>query len=195
MPLGRPLFFVMSIHVSPRSTDFHIPLSGPPLVKVHGSRFACHIAANIILEFFGLIDRSIPPVSGLLYNTFFQLLPPSTDLKIPRSLFGPKACPSAETYNILWSLGSILILEICCVSFNPIFSHVLPPSVVLYTPSPWQRLPRIQASPVPTYITFGSDCEISIAPIDALVKNPSEIFSQYVPPSSVFQTPPPLAPK
>src|SRR5256885_8598675 len=55
--------------------------------------------------------------------------------------------------------------EICCVSARPRKVHVRPPSVVLNTPSPWETLPRIAYSPVPTYTTSGFDSLTPIAPI------------------------------
>jgi hypothetical protein len=56
-------------------------------------------------------------------------------------------------------------------------------------------LPRIGASPVPTYTTLGSDSDTAIAPIDPVRKSLSESTCQFEPPSVVFQTPPPVAPK
>src|SRR5438094_9970264 len=53
---------------------------------------------------------------------------------------------------------------ICCVSASPSEVHVLPPSVVFQTPSPWDTLPRIGTSPVPTYTTSGLDSETPLAP-------------------------------
>src|SRR2546428_5303350 len=81
------------------------------------------------------------------------------------------------------------------VSSSPTCFHVLPASVDLYTPSPCETFPRMGDSPIPTYTTFGSDSEIPMAPTDPVLKYSSEIGSQLMPPSLVFQTPPPVAPK
>jgi len=43
--------------------------------------------------------------------------------------------------------------------------------------------------------TFGSNAATAIAPTEARWKYPSETLSQYIPPSVVFQTPPPVEPK
>ncbi len=43
-------------------------------------------------------------------------------------------------------------------------------------------------------MTLGSDRETAIAPTEARLKKPSDTFSQYRPPSPVFQTPPPVEP-
>src|SRR5437867_12894759 len=83
--------------------------------------------------------------------------------------------------------------EICCVSARPRKVHVLPPSVVLNTPSPRETLPRIAYSPVPTYTTSGFD---SLTPIAPMVppKYLSAAGSQVAPPSVVLKTPPPVVP-
>ncbi len=81
------------------------------------------------------------------------------------------------------------------VSSRPRCDHVLPASVERYTPSPCDTLPRMQLSPIPTYTTFGSAEAMPTAPTDARLKNPSVVFSQYTPPSWVFQIPPPVDPK
>ena len=47
---------------------------------------------------------------------------------------------------------------------------------------------------MPTYTMFGFDCETETAPTDPVRKKPSDTFVQTVPASSVFQTPPPVAP-
>ena len=47
---------------------------------------------------------------------------------------------------------------------------MLPRSVDLYTPSPWVMSSRRQASPVPAYITLGSESETAIAPTEDVFK-------------------------
>ena len=73
--------------------------------------------------------------------------------------------------------------------------HVLPASVDPYIPFPGDTLPRGQASPVPTYTTFGSEGATAIAPIDPAMSVSSEIGCHVIPASTVFQTPPPVPPK
>src|SRR6266496_2223497 len=82
---------------------------------------------------------------------------------------------------------------ICCVSASPSEVHVLPPSVVFQTPSPWDTLPRIGNSPVPTYTTSGFDSETPIAPM-VPPKYLSVTGSQVLPPSVLLKTPPPVVP-
>src|SRR6266536_1523039 len=83
--------------------------------------------------------------------------------------------------------------EICCVSARPRKVHVRPPSVVLNTPSPWETLPRIAYSPVPTYTTSGFDSLTPIAPI-VPPKYLSLTGSHVWPPSLDLKTPPPVVP-
>src|ERR1041385_5900893 len=83
--------------------------------------------------------------------------------------------------------------EICCVSARPTTPHFFPPSVVLKTPSPWETLPRIGYSPVPTYTMSGFDSLTPIAPI-VPPKYLSVAGSQVLPPSVVLNTPPPVVP-
>src|SRR5438046_1338751 len=68
-----------------------------------------------------------------------------------------------------------------------------PPSVVLNTPSPWETLPRIAYSPVPTYTTSGFDSLTPIAPI-VPPKYLSLAASHVWPPSPDLKTPPPVVP-
>jgi hypothetical protein len=44
-------------------------------------------------------------------------------------------------------------------------------------------------------MTLESERATARAPTDARLKKPSEVFSQYMPPSVVFHTPPPVDPK
>src|SRR5437763_14930654 len=82
---------------------------------------------------------------------------------------------------------------ICCVSARPTNVHVLPPSVVFQTPSPWDTLPRIGNSPVPTYTMSGLDSAPPIAPI-VPPKYLSVTGSHPLPPSVPVQPPPPVLP-
>ena len=91
-------------------------------------------------------------------------------------------------------LGSITILGICLEFGRPEKVQVLPASTLLNTPYPDETFPRIVTSPPPTYITLGSSFATAIEPM-LPPKYPSEIFSYVSPPFSVFQTPPPVAPK
>ena len=50
-------------------------------------------------------------------------------------------------------------------------------------------------SPIPTYTTLGSDSATATAPTEPVPSWPSETLSQRMPPSVVFQTPPPVPPK
>ncbi len=52
----------------------------------------------------------------------------------------------------------------------------------------------MQASPIPTKTISGLDEATAMAPTVPVLKKPSEIFVQLMPPSSVFQTPPPVVP-
>src|SRR5207244_9632702 len=70
---------------------------------------------------------------------------------------------------------------------------VLPPSVVFHTPSPWETLPRIGNSPVPTYTMSGFDSETPMAPM-VPPKYLSVIGSHVLPPSMLLKTPPPVVP-
>src|SRR5437762_5898474 len=83
---GKPSFILS--HVSPSSVDLYRPLPGPPLMTFHGSRPCSHIAAYRIRGFVMSIDSSAAPVFSSTKRTFFQVLPPSLDLKRPRSLLG-----------------------------------------------------------------------------------------------------------
>ena len=56
-------------------------------------------------------------------------------------------------------------------------------------------MPRISLSPVPARTISGFTSDTVIAPTDAVLKKPSETGSHFFPPSVVFQTPPPVAPK
>jgi hypothetical protein len=61
-------------------------------------------------------------------------------------------------------------------------------------PRPMITFDRIAALPVPTQTWFGFDGATSIEPIEPVVIWPSPTGNQLMPASSVFQTPPPVAP-
>ncbi len=69
----------------------------------------------------------------------------------------------------------------------------MPPSVVFQMPSPWDTLPRIGNSPVPTYTMSGFDSDTPIAPT-VPPKYLSVTGSQLLPPSVLLKTPPPVVP-
>src|SRR5207249_7272454 len=71
----------------------------------------------------------------------------------------------APTHTTSGLVGCTRTREICCVSARPTNSHFFPPSVVLKTPSPWETLPRIGYSPVPTYTMSGFNSLTPIPPI------------------------------
>ena len=56
-------------------------------------------------------------------------------------------------------------------------------------PLPWATLPRMLASPDPTYTTFGSEGATAIEPIE-LTGCSSKTGFQRIPPSTDFHTPP-----
>src|SRR3954452_3850639 len=56
-------------------------------------------------------------------------------------------------------------------------------------------LPRMHDSPIPMYTTSGFDSDTATAPTDALFTWPSVTGAHASPPSVVFQSPPPTAPK
>ena len=59
-----------------------------------------------------------------------------------------------------------MISDICSDFFRPIFFHDFPPSILLYTPSPYPTCLPPTFSPVPTHITFGLEGSIAIEPIE-----------------------------
>src|SRR5882672_5490860 len=88
-PSGIPGFFVSSVHVSPPFSDFHNLQSGPPPHIFHVLRYTCQVDAYNIFGLVRSMIKSAAPAFGLIYKTFFQVFPPSTDLKTPRSSLSP----------------------------------------------------------------------------------------------------------
>src|SRR5712671_4497975 len=162
---GRPCALI-SFQVVPPSAERYRPLPGPPLSMLQGVRRACQRAANKILELLGSKVMSIAPVLASLYKTFSQVFPPSRVRKTPRSSLSPKGCPSAATNAMSGFFGFTIKRPMARVSPSPTDFQVLPASMDLYTPFPPTMLPRMQASPVPTYMTLGSDSATASAPIE-----------------------------
>src|SRR5439155_1673793 len=85
-------------------------------------------------------------------------------------------------------------LCVSSVQFSPPSDDLrMPPPTGFQTPSPWDTLPRMGYSPVPTYTTSGFDSLTPIAPI-VPPKYLSVTGSQVLPPSVVLKTPPPVVP-
>src|SRR5277367_2408042 len=98
---------------------------------------------------------SVTPVHSLMERMFFQVLPPSMDLKSPRSPPGPQRGPCDATYTTSELRGSISTRAMCSDFFNPILRQVRPSSSERYTPSPQLTLRWLLFSPEPTHTTLG----------------------------------------
>src|ERR1041385_307066 len=86
-------------------------------------------------------------------------------------------------------LGSIRTFPMWFEFLSPLLLQLFPPSVDLYTPSPYPTLRWLLFSPVPTHTTrgfFGSTATVPIE-YDACASNTGV---QVVPAFTVFQTPP-----
>ena len=79
---------------------------------------------------------SLAPVFSSTNSTLFQLRPPSTVLKSPRSVLGPKMCPCAATSTMSGFVGWTWMREIWPACGRPTCVQVAPASVDLQTPSP-----------------------------------------------------------
>src|SRR6187549_199034 len=76
------------VHVSPPFVDLNNPPLGPPLSNTYGLRMRSHRLAYRMFGFAGSMTKSPDPVRsscGSPPASFFQVLPPSTVLKTPRS--------------------------------------------------------------------------------------------------------------
>src|SRR5215470_18254596 len=91
-------------------------------------------------------------------------------------------------------VGWMITFPIARESRSPTFFQVLPPSKLLYTPSPCEISPRMHASPVPAYRTLWLEFATARLPIED-VPSLSKVGDQVMAPSTDFQTPPPVAPK
>src|SRR5487761_1824615 len=123
------------------------------------------------------------PVFSSTKSIFCQVLPPSVDLKTPRSGLGANTCPIEEAYTTLGSCGSTTIVLVVRVSRKPAYFHVLPASTDLKTPSPVIMSLRMSGSPVPTYSTLGLEGATAMAPMLSLADGhlPSVMFCQVTP--------------
>jgi hypothetical protein len=131
----------------------------------------------------------ITPVFSSTYRTLCHVVPPSVVLNSPRSSLGPHRRPQAPTYTMLGSSAWIVIRPIWKLSRSPMFFHVFPPSVDLYTPSPHDTELRGFCSPVPTQTMFGSLGATATSPIDT-VRSCSNWCSNVTPLFTVLRSPP-----
>ncbi len=90
-----------------------------------------YIAAYSSFGFAWFTATTRPPVSLLTKSTFFQLLPPSIVLKMPRSAFGPNGEPRAAAQTMSGLVGWMTTAPICPASRRPMNCQVLPASVDL----------------------------------------------------------------
>src|SRR5690606_5936600 len=130
-PCGSPGLRVISVHVSPPSTDLNSPEPGPPLESIHSVRYASQKPAYMTCGFDGVSARSTAPARSLRYSTLRQVLPPSVLLNTPRSSFGPNSRPSAATYTRSQLVGWMRMRPIARASVSPMCVQVLPASVDL----------------------------------------------------------------
>ena len=194
-PLGKPFLPESGTHVSPPSVLLYNPLPEPPLSMLCGRRITSHIPAYKTLGFPGSITKSEHPVCSFTNRVFVQVFPPSVVLNTPRSADGPNRCPITATQTVCGSLGCTRMRTICRPSFNPRFFQLFPASSLRHMPpNPSETFPRMVFSPSPTYTTLSSEGANATEPM-VLPKYLSEMFFQLLPPSIVFQTPPPVAPK
>src|SRR5689334_8623406 len=92
-------------------------------------------------------------------------------------------------------VGWTMMRPIRPVSASPMWTHVAPESMDLYTPSPARSASRIaQASPVPAHTIDGFDGATARAPM-ACTGMLSETGRNVAPLSTDFHTPPDAAPK
>src|SRR5689334_11430601 len=86
-------------------------------------------------------------------------------------------------------VGSMAMRPMCSDSLRPMFAHVLPPSMDLYTPSPNDTERWALFSPVPTQTMFELAESITTVPIE-YDPSLSNTGVQVVPALVVFHTPP-----
>src|SRR5690242_16040753 len=146
---GRPV--PIGFQVLPPSVDLNRPPDVPSNEPFsHGACCCCHKVAYTICGLDGSESTSSPLVYSSLYNTFWKVLPPSVERKMPRSGFGPYGWPIAATNSRSGVCGSTITCEIFWVSRRPRCVQVLPASVDLYMPSPMVPSGRMMPSPLPT---------------------------------------------
>src|SRR5690606_38961339 len=107
----------------------------------------------------------------------------------PRSSLGPHSRPRAPTYTMSGFSGWMTMRPIWYDPSSPLCSHVLPPSMDLYTPLPHDTLLRGFASPVPTHTMLGSVCATATSPIETAFSR-SNWCSKVTPLLVVFSKPP-----
>src|SRR5215471_21678166 len=108
-----------------------MPPSRAPLMIVHGLRCPCHMQAKSTLGDPGWISRSAAPAESEMCSTFFHVLPPSDERKMPRSGLSMNGLPSAATYTRSGFDGCTRTVEICPTSRRPENVHVFPASTDL----------------------------------------------------------------
>jgi hypothetical protein len=116
-------------------------------------------------------------------------------LNTPRSVLGALYLPNEATKTTCGLVGWMRIFAIPCDSEKPTWVHVRPASVLRYTPSPGMMFPRMHVSPIPMNTRSGLVSLTATAPTDALLSCPSVTGAHVSPPSVVFHSPPPVAPK
>src|SRR5690606_3101562 len=97
--------------------------------------------------------------------------------------------PCAATQTISGFDGWTMMREICSEVFRPVLVHDMPPSVLLYTPSPKPTCRPPTFSPVPTHTVFEFEGSIVTHPVeyDACW---SKTGVHVTPALTVFHTPP-----
>src|SRR3954471_23375901 len=98
---------------------------------------------------------SFAPVQSSGPRILLHVFPPSVVLYTPRSPPFRQSGPCAATYTTSELRGSITMRAMCSDSLRPVFVQLLPPSIDLYTPSPYATTRCALFSPVPTQTTFG----------------------------------------
>src|SRR5690349_20901798 len=108
VPLGKPFAFEIFSQVSPPSLLFHNAEPSPPLDNSYGFRWTRQVEAYKMRELLGSMMRSTAPARSLTNKTCFDVLPPSMDLYIPRSLVSLNTSPRTATYTISGLFGFTL---------------------------------------------------------------------------------------
>src|ERR1051326_6746113 len=127
-----------------------MPLPGPPPLKPHAVRCRWYIAAQRFCGLLGSITISVALVFSSTYSVFVHVLPPSVVMNTPRSAFGPYRWPPTAIHTVFGSRGWTMRRPSVCAFLKPMLLNVYPPSVLLYSPSPYDVVCRLLASPVAT---------------------------------------------
>src|SRR6185503_4434415 len=85
--------------------------------------------------------------------------------------------------------GSMTIRPMCSDSLSPVFVQLFPPSIDLYTPSPYATTRWALFSPLPTQTTLGFFGSMATVPMEK-EPSPSKTGVKLMPALVVFQTPP-----